>query len=454
MKPIIYWVRRDLRLYDNPALHWALGTGRQVVPVYIHHRDENDAWRPGAASCWWLVNSLEVFEQSLKSHGLVLQYALGKPEQVLDRLCRTLGAIDICCNRLYEPQQLGVEAGVKQHLDRMHVPFRVYDSGYWFTPGSVTNQQGKTYRVFTPFWRRIRSDLTKLLDAPPLDLPAYTQDPHSKLEGTCVLSELTLLGPHPWQRKLDRFWRPGETAAQDICNAFIADGLYSYSAERDRPDLNGTSMLSPYLHFGEITPKQVLYSVSHLLDHEDAAIRESVERLLTELGWREFAMHVLWSFPHAINQSMSTRFTPSFWQDNECYLKAWKKGETGYSIIDAGMKQLWSTGWMHNRVRMLVGSFLTKNLGLHWLHGARWFWDTLVDADLANNTMGWQWVAGCGVDAAPYYRIFNPITQAAKYDPHGHYIQHWLGDELRPLPLVDLADSRNDAMTRYRNLIN
>jgi deoxyribodipyrimidine photo-lyase len=310
--------------------------------------------------------------------------------------------------------------------------------------------------VFTPFWRRAYEFLAaggfqeRLLAAPRAVGAALRPDPGA-------VDRLELLGPVDWHSKLERHWRPGESAALDRWAAFFEADIADYDADRERPDIPGTSMLSPALHFGEISALR-LYAqcAGRLADEPDEGARAGIIRFMMELGWREFARHVLHAWPDLPNRSLDRRFDrPEAWESDVDgrMLRAWRQGETGFSLIDAGMRQLWETGWMHNRVRMVVASFLTKNLGIHWREGAHWFWDTLVDADLASNTLGWQWVAGCGTDAAPYYRIFNPETQAQKFDPDHTYRAHWLGEGLRPTPVLDLKASRARALARYQHAI-
>ena len=305
--------------------------------------------------------------------------------------------------------------------------------------------------MFTPFWRNARQQLESALPAPGPRLPRGRWA-GLDLPGGGDVASLGLLDAHPWHRKLHDHWEPGEEAARRQLERFLASGAEVYKSAREFPARAGSSRLSPHLHFGEITPATLVRALAPRLAAARGEEGASLECFLSELGWREFAHHVLWHYPDSAERSMNPRFRDGFWADNDDWLEAWREGRTGIPLVDAGMRELWATGWMHNRVRMLVGSFLTKNLGIHWRFGARWFWDTLVDADLASNTLGWQWVAGCGVDAAPYFRIFNPETQAKRFDPEGVYVRRWLGDDLRPAPIVDLAESRRDALSRYRAL--
>jgi deoxyribodipyrimidine photo-lyase len=287
------------------------------------------------------------------------------------------------------------------------------------------------------------------------------------------LDALGLLPAIPWDNQFYTQWTPGETAAQHALDQFIDNGLGQYKQERNRPDKLGTSRLSPYLHFGELGIADVWHRIRQHVETNPSISKPDVDTYLSELGWREFAQYLLWHFPHTLHHPLRETFARFPWQDNDNALKTWQQGQTGYPIVDAGMRQLWATGWMHNRVRMIVGSFLVKHLRLPWQAGAAWFWDTLVDADAAANTMGWQWSAGCGADAAPYFRVFNPVLQGEKFDPQGQYVRRWL-PELRdvptktihkpwesklallgkdyPLPMVDHATARADALAAFQTL--
>lgn len=452
MKRVLLWFRRDLRLHDNPALDWAVRQRAQILPVYIHSPLEEAPWPAGGASRWWLYHSLRRLEESLARKGLQLHYFSGNACEILPQLVRGSHIDALAANRLYEPHLAQRDAQLSRHLGSDGVRLELFDSALLLPPAALLNKQGKPYRVFTPFWRMARQQLQHALPppAPPPpegQLPAMRQQP----EGRRRLEQLELLDGNPWHDKLHGHWRPGEQAAQQRLEDFLDGGLAGYESGRDYPARQGSSRLSPHLHFGEVTPAQIYHSLAPLMHHADAALGKSIERLLSELGWREFAHYVLWHFPYTSERSMNPRYRDSFWREDAAALQAWQHGRTGVPLVDAGMRELWETGWMHNRVRMVAASFLTKNLGIHWLHGARWFWDTLVDADLASNSLGWQWVAGTGVDAAPYYRIFNPVRQAERFDPEGAYLQRW-GTDLPCQLIVDLAQSRTEALQRYQNL--
>ena len=463
MKVSILWFRRDLRIHDNAALDWACENSETVIPVYIHSPDEESPWAPGAASRWWLHHSLISLQKKLADNGLTLNFFSGSSEDVMREIIKDTGAGAVAYNRLYESHLYNRDLVLEKKLSD-EVEVAAFDSGLFFPPGTVLNNQHLPYRVFTPFYKKIR----------PLLFPEYSDNSacavvgrlktvNLKTSNKVVLSSgqslqsLDLLDDHVWHENLCLHWKPGEDNACQLLDTFLEDAVEHYDIERDIPSVDSTSRLSPYLHFGEITPQQILAAVWPLLEGGgDAKARQSAEVFLKQLVWREFAHNVLWHFPETATQPIDKRYTKKFWRGSKADYIAWTKGETGIPIIDAGMKQLWKTGWMHNRVRMVASSFLTKNLGINWLQGAHWFWDTLVDADLANNSLGWQWVAGCGVDAAPYYRVFNPATQTRRFDSKLKYIDTWLPEHSEldyPQPMVDLGSSREDALLRYKQNI-
>ena len=452
MKRILVWFRRDLRLYDNPALSWALAQGAAVQPVYLHSPGEEAPWAPGAASRWWLHHSLQALERRLSARGLTLACFEGEALDLLPRLAAEGGFDAVAGNRLYEPHLARRDDALSEGLAGRGMEMRWFDSSLLFPPGEIRTQQGGAYRVFTPFWRNARAQLETLAGEPAgVGLPRGRWRACDGFPGGRV-ADLGLLDSHRWHEKLHAYWTPGEEAARSRLERFLEHGLGSYREAREFPAVNGSSRLSPHLHFGEITPRAIVGALMPQLLGVQGAAAASIECFLSELGWREFAHHLLWHLPQSSHQSMNPRFEDSFWIRDDEALRAWQQGRTGLPLIDAGMRELWETGWMHNRVRMLVGSFLTKNLGIHWRAGAHWFWDTLVDADLASNSLGWQWIAGCGADAAPYFRIFNPETQAAKYDPDRAYLGRWLRGRGDGAPITDLAESRRLALARYREL--
>jgi deoxyribodipyrimidine photo-lyase len=448
----LVWFRRDLRLADHPALAWACRDGRRAVPAYVHAPHEEAPWSPGAASRWWLHHSLRSLAGELDRAGLALTHLAGDSAEQLLRAAREAGADAIAWNRALEPHLAARDDAIAASLRDAGLQVALFDSGLLHAPERLVKDDGTAYRVFSPFARRLRRTLDGVTVTPP---PATTSRRSRPLAIDTGLDALGLLDAHPWHAGLGDHWRPGEAAAWDRLEAFLADTVAGYDRRRDLPGTPGTSRLSPHLHFGEITPAQALARLEPYLAGEHGP-STGAERFLSELLWREFAHHVLWHFPDSPQRSLNARYDRGFWRDDARLLELWQRGRTGIALVDAGMRELWQTGWMHNRVRMVAASFLVKQLGLDWRQGAAWFWDTLVDADLANNTLGWQWVAGCGVDAAPYYRIFNPDLQAEKFDAGAGYRQSWLSESYHrapPEPVVDLRAARAAALDRYREHI-
>ena len=432
--PVIVWFRHDLRLADNPALREACRRGGPVVPLFIRTPDEEGAWPPGGASRWWLHQSLGRLAAEFQKVGadLVIRHGAAIP-QLLDA-AKATGAQAVLWNRRYEPAGIALDRRAEQALLDAGLRVETFNGALLREPPGVLNKSGQPFQVFTPFWR------TCLATADPGEpLPApRSLPPLPKDVASVPLAALELEPKLNWAGGLRAAWQPGSAGARTELDRFLREGLLSYDEGRNRPDLAGTSRLSPHLHFGEISPRQVWHAVRR--SAEARSIPATTWRhwqFLTELGWREFAHHLLYHFPHTPEQPLRAQFTRFPWRKNAAWLRAWQRGRTGYPLVDAGMRELWATGWMHNRVRMVVASFLVKNLLITWQEGARWFWDTLVDADLANNTLGWQWTAGCGADAAPYFRIFNPVTQGEKFDPDAAYIRRWIPELARlPVPWV------------------
>jgi deoxyribodipyrimidine photo-lyase len=469
----IVWVRRDLRLTDNPALHAACERARNVVVVYVDAQQDEQPWAPGAASRWWLHYSLVAFEAAIVARGGRLCVRRGASLDELRSVARECGASRVYWNRLYEPAVLARDARVQSALREDGLECESFNAALWFEPGDIRQSRGEPYRVFTPFRRACERELeSRVRPLPaPASIPAATRLPRS-----LAVADLGLLPAIRWDTGLGRAWTPGESGALARLAAFCRTALHGYETGRNRPDSAGTSRLSPHLHFGEVGPRQCLAAVRAETGEHPAALR-AASAFLRELGWREFAHHLLFHYPNTPTAPLDARFARFPWRTDAVTLERWQHGRTGYPLVDAGMRELWTTGWMHNRVRMIAASLLTKNLRQGWLDGARWFWDTLVDADLANNTLGWQWTAGCGADAAPFFRVFNPVLQAERFDPDRAYLRRWLPElaalpdawihrpweappevlarahvslgETYPAPIVDLRRSRALALTAY-----
>jgi deoxyribodipyrimidine photo-lyase len=426
----VVWFRQDLRVADNPALDAAVRAGQAVVPLYIYAPQEEGAWAPGGASRWWLHGSLLQLERDLRELGarLILRRATDTLAE-LKSVVAACGAVRVLWNRRYEPHVIARDRRIKTELQAAGLEVASYNSALLHEPWEVKNKAGAAFQVFTPFWRHCLQmpDPEEPLPAPP-GIAAPDRWP-----GSQRLEELELLPRIDWAEGLRAAWVPGAAAARAHLEHFLSEGFDQYSQVRDRPGTDGTSRLSPHLHFGEISPRQIWHGLRRFAESSGRHTAWRQSQFLAEVGWREFAHHLLYHFPQTPEQPLRANFAHFPWKSDAPNLRAWQLGKTGYPIVDAGLRQLWHTGWMHNRVRMIVGSFLVKDLLLPWNDGAAWFWDTLVDADLASNTLGWQWVAGCGADAAPYFRIFNPVSQAARFDPEALYIKHWV-PELARLP--------------------
>jgi deoxyribodipyrimidine photo-lyase len=431
----ILWFRHDLRLDDHPALVAAAARGA-VVPVFIWAPDEEAPWAPGAASRWWLHQSLGKLAAALEKVGAPLVIRRGPSLDALQSLARECGATHVAWNRRYEPAVVRRDTAIKQALAAAGLEAESFNGALLFEPMHVATKEGRPYQVFTPFWRAL---LGRPEPAEPVAAPRKLR-PAAALPRSLTVADLGLLPAIDWAGTMRTTWAPGEAGARKRLDAFLAARLAAYGTERDRPDHDGTSALSPHLHFGEISPRRVWHAVREAVGGRPAAkITGSPEVYLRELGWREFASHLLYHFPATTDAPLRADYARFPWVDDPVGLRAWQRGRTGFPVVDAGMRQLWATGWMHNRVRMIVASFLVKDLRVSWLEGARWFWDTLVDADLAANTLGWQWAAGCGADAAPYFRVFNPTSQGTKFDPDGAYVRRWV-PELARLPADDIHE--------------
>ena len=485
-KTALVWLRHDLRLADNPALYHAAEESDAVVPVFIWAPDEEGGWAPGGAHRWWLHHSLDALDGDLRAKGARLILRQGASLDVLRDLIGETGAAAVYWNQRYEPALRERDLEVAEALREDGVALHAFESRLLHDPERVETKSGGPYRVFTPFWRKLK---TELHVAAPLPKPRMGEPkapaswPASDLLGALALTPEAQDGVD-WAEGLRTTWTsgpgeaPGEAGAHRRLDYFIENLLADYDDHRNRPDLDGTSMLSPRLHHGELSPRQIWTSVQAWV--QDGAMHEAADAYLQEIGWREFSYHILYHYPETPNEALKEKFSQFDWRRAPKKLERWQQGRTGYPIVDAGMRQLWEIGWMHNRVRMIVASFLTKDLLVDWQDGARWFWDCLVDGDLANNTMGWQWSAGCGADAQPFFRIFNPVSQGERYDPDGDYVRRYVPElrnlpkkyihhpwdapadvleeadvrlgETYPEPLVDHSEARDRAMEAYQEV--
>jgi len=473
----ILWFRLDLRLGNNPALQAALATRLPLIPLYIWDPAGERQWAPGAASRWWLHRSLASFDEELHKRGSALIIRAGNAESVLKEFITQYPVHGIYWNHRYEPVLLKQDNKLQKALESQGIQVKTFHGNLLYNPDALLKKDSTPFKVFTPFWKNCQS--LSLQELPEYDYASLPPLP-SKIE-SLPLTQLNLNPQINWDAGLQKAWQPGSRQAIKQLTQFLKQDLPRYSEDRDRPDEEGTSKLSPYLHFGEISPLKI-WQECRKLEFEAAqpGLITQSEAYLRQLGWREFGYYLLIHFPQTPENPLREEFRRFPWAHQPELLQAWQQGRTGYPIIDAGMRQLWQTGWMHNRVRMIVASFLVKDLLHSWQEGADWFWETLVDADLANNTFGWQWAGGCGADAAPYFRIFNPILQGEKFDPRGEYVktycpelgnlspvylhQPWQAPESAlakagitlgkdyPLPLVDHARARQKALFSFSHL--
>jgi len=419
------WFRQDLRLADNPALVDACGRG-EIIPIYILDDENADSWKIGGASRWWLHHALEDLNRSLNQG---LQLYKGEASAILSVLAHQTGAEAIVWNRCYEPWRIVRDANIKSALKGQGLDVQSFNGSLLWEPWQVLKKDSTPYKVFTPYYRR--GCLSAVAPRQPIPIPKSINI--SKTSNHSLrLEDLNLLPKINWDGEMNARWDISEAAAHTRLDEFVMDDLQDYREGRNFPNKPNVSRLSPYLHFGQISPNIAWHRASEA--GAFVANEQSLDTFLSELGWREFSNYLLYHFPKLPTDNLQARFDLFPWAENtDADLKAWQRGNTGYPLVDAGMRELYNTGYMHNRVRMVVGSFLVKNLLVHWHHGERWFWDCLVDADLASNSASWQWIAGCGADAAPFFRIFNPITQSEKFDKQGAYIRRYV-PELANLP--------------------
>lgn len=466
MNKTILWFRQDLRLNDNPALTDAVNSGH-ILPIYIYDITTPEGVIIGGASKIWLHHALDSLNKSLNNN---LQIFHGNPHDILPKLIKEHNITQINWNRCYEKWQIDRDTKLKAILQKQGVIVNSFNGSLLWEPWEVLKTDGTPYKVFTPFYRK--GCLTKKEPRIPISKPQKINFIET-LNNTKV-TDLNLLSKIAWHKDVVANWQISETAAIAQLQRFIENKIHNYKIGRDCPSKDSTSKLSPYLHFGQISPNTAWYAAKH------AGFNDNIDTFLCELGWREFSYSLLYYYPNLYKENWQKKFDNFPWIKDPIKLKAWQKGQTGIPIIDAGMRELWQTGYMHNRVRMITASFLIKNLLIDWRLGAKWFWDTLFDADLASNSASWQWVAGSGADAAPYFRIFNPVTQSEKFDPDGLYIRKYvpelknlpnkylfspwttpteilatskiiLGQDY-PYPIADLKTSRNKALEAYKNI--
>jgi deoxyribodipyrimidine photo-lyase len=433
--PVVVWFRSDLRLADNPALAFAAESGRPVLAVYVWDATASGVRPMGGAATWWLANSLDALAASLQALGAPLHVVAGRSEHVILAIAETAGAAAVVWNRRYEAGEQAQDAAIKAALKAAGAAAKSFNSHLLNEPWDVESKAGAPMKVFTPYWRAAREK-----GEPPQPKPKPGALRAAAFPTACAVQPQTIasLGLKPskpnWAHEMETAWTPGEVGARQALGRFLERAAKGYGENRNRPDYRSTSRLSPHLRFGEIGPRQIWHATRAALEsgHTPAKAYD-IEKFLSEVGWREFSYHLLHQFPDLATRNFQRRFDEFPWEHDEAAFQAWTRGRTGYPIVDAGMRELWRTGWMHNRVRMVAASFLIKHLLIDWRRGEEWFWDTLVDADCASNAASWQWVAGSGADAAPYFRIFAPVLQGEKFDPKGDYVRRYV-PELAKLP--------------------
>ena len=473
--PAVVWLRNDLRIEDNPALFEARESGRPLALLYI--LDDDLPHAPGAASRWWLHHSLKSLGEDLEKAGAALTLRRGPTEDVLKDVVKETGAGAVYWNRRYFPDHIDIDKALKTDLKEDDIEVMSFNGNLLREPWEIETQSGGHYKVYSPFWRALQQAGPARAEPTPRirKIDGVSNVPHSD-----KLDDWDLLPTKPnWAKEIAETWDPGEQGARDRLNVFLRGPVNDYADGRNRPDCDYTSRLSPHLAFGEISPLTIWHETKARIDAGDVQ-EKAGRKFLSEIAWREFSYNLLHHHGELPDKPLREEFADYPWRDNKKGLEAWRKGETGYPIVDAGMRQLWRTGWMHNRVRMIVASFLIKDLLIPWQKGEAWFWDTLVDADLANNSASWQWVAGCGADAAPYFRIFNPVSQGEKHDPDGDYVREFVPELAKlsaktihkpweaseqdlqkagvtlgktyPKPIVDHAEARKRALEGYERI--
>lgn len=471
--PIILWFRKDLRLDDNHALHAAAQTGRDIIPVYIREPSRLGTGPLGAAQAWWLHHSLTGLEKALRGLGSRLILRSGNPDSVLAELIAETGASTVHWNRRYDPNGIAIDGPLKDMLASTGVTVKSFAGQLLHEPSRLKTGSGTPYRVYTPFWRALEASGQP---DQPLDRPDALVSPTVWPDSDDLASWALLPVAPDWAKTFSEIWTPGEEAARERLEAFVEDDLSGYKARRDLPAADGTSRLSPHLALGEISPARIWHATRNLRD----VASDDFITFRKELVWRDFSYHLLFHNPDLPRENLNRKYDGFPWAGTEDAFKRWTRGQTGYPIVDAGMRQLWRHGTMHNRVRMIAASFLIKDLLIDWRRGEAWFRDTLVDADPASNAASWQWVAGSGADASPFFRIFNPILQGEKFDPDGVYVKTFVPElkdlpakfvhrpfeasqsilhtagvtlgETYPKPLVDHAKARDRALAAYSKI--
>lgn len=429
--PSIVLFQNDLRLADNPALSAAVRRKQPLICLYVWNPKAIEYGMPGAASRWWLHYSLQSLSVHLKAAGNDLTIRKGKISEVLSNLLRDFPKSHVFWNQSCEPKGQEIEQHLLTFLEIKKIEGHRFHGNTLVDPSTILTQTHKPYRVFTPFRKRLQATLPL---STPRSAPGKIPPQPKGALNSLALDSLELRPTIDWTQGIHERWTPGETGAQSVLRKFLRAPAKVYAMDRDRPDLPHTSRMSPYLHFGEMSPRKLWHAILQARQkNRNTQDRTGYDAYLRQIAWREFAQYLLFHFPYTVNEPLYVAYQAFPWLNETDSLRAWQRGLTGFPIVDAGMRELWHTGWMHNRVRMITASFLTKDLLLPWQKGAAWFWDTLVDADLANNTLGWQWVAGCGADASPFFRIFNPTTQGIKFDPDGGYVRKWV-PELADVP--------------------